>query len=272
MGSQTDDWVVSSWHEFVELIEGAVESEEPMWFRGVGDANYKLIPSLFRHPKNLTLDSLLEMEAELIRRFRERSVPFRPNSSHFSSGNTMDQLLLMQHFGVPTRLLDWTENPHVALFFALTSAEFNRDTGDAESDVAIWALRPSMWNRGALSDMSFNGGVLSIDSPEILGYSPSDDLKMMRTWPVAMWGVHNSPRIVAQRGVFTIFGKSDDAMESICCDKRFQDGVLRKIVIKAEDVQKMLRTLTNAGMTDSTVYPDLGGLAMELKRSYGYVV
>ena len=69
-------------------------------------------------------------------------------------------MFFMQHYGVPTRLLDWTENPFVAIYFALVSMEDIKNV-----DAAIWMCDPVAWNRAALEHISFNGAVLDQSSP-----------------------------------------------------------------------------------------------------------
>src|SRR3954452_4462031 len=107
--------------EFTTLVEKHLTSSKgQLWHRGCGDFdNHPLSPSLFRHPtkKNNTSD-LLALENEMLVHFRQRSVPFiaRPLRD-----DDWERLFFMQHFGIPTRLLDWSENPFVALYFALTS-------------------------------------------------------------------------------------------------------------------------------------------------------
>jgi hypothetical protein len=106
---------VSSVKEFADLLIDAVGSGNKFWFRGTRDSTHKLIPSLYRHPTVHGADRLIDLEWQLLSEFRHQAPPF---ASKMPSDN-LELLFLMQHYGVPTRLLDWTENPFIALFFAL---------------------------------------------------------------------------------------------------------------------------------------------------------
>jgi hypothetical protein len=87
----------------------------------------------------------------------------------------------------------------------------------------------------------------------------------MKTDPVAMYGVHNSRRIVAQRGVFVVFGQVEET--HIVLDHA---TVLRKIVVPRTTRDEVAQRLFGMGITDSTMFPDLDGLAREIKRQHGY--
>src|SRR5207248_677655 len=87
----------------------------PLWFRGNGRNQFKLVPTLYRHPNKKSEGELRKLERELMARFRQRSIPYHSRDLR----DDWDALFFMQHYGVPTRLLDWTENPLVALHFAL---------------------------------------------------------------------------------------------------------------------------------------------------------
>ena len=258
--------VVETLSEFTGLVE-AMRSGSTcvLWYRGCRDGSYPLVPTLYRHPDAAGIAELLELEKQLMVRFRQRSVPYHTRELKES----WESLFFMQHFGVPTRLLDWTESPYIGLYFALADAE-------PGADAAVWALRPCEWNRHALGYMSHSGDILTPDDGALLGYRPASDpgfdLNTMNEDPVAVFGTHNSPRIVAQRGVFTVFGKSTTPMETVYVDKNFPQDSLVKLVIPAAGVCALLSAVLSIGVTDSTVFPDLDGVAREMRRMFRFKV
>ena len=92
----------------------------------------------------------------------------------------------------------------------------------------------------------------------------------MNSDPVAIYGVHNSRRIVAQRGVFVVFGKDVRPMEEIFSSDNYPNQALTKIVVPPDRIGGLLNALTSIGVTDSAIYPDLDGLAREMKRGAGF--
>src|SRR6185437_6953213 len=99
--------------------------EQKLWFRGQSDWGWGLCPKVYRKPyKGADEDEIrLEFQSQAIQLLSGR-VP----------SSKWDWYFLMQHHRVPTRLLDWTENSLIALFFAV------QEEGDA--DAAVWALDP----------------------------------------------------------------------------------------------------------------------------------
>lgn len=251
--------------EVLSAVETFQDARNASWYRGVGDVTHFLTPTLFRHPKNKTIELIHEIEKELSATFEQRSPPFVNQAFK----NEWEQMFYMQHYGIPTRLLDWTESPFIALYFALTSCERTR-TGAPKNDAAIWMLDPEQWNRGALSDISFKGGILDANREQVKSYSPKADLEERKNLPVMIYGTHNSPRIVAQRGMFALFGKSVEPMETSFQAGVFTDGSLQKIVIDKSIRDAVAKSLFRKGVSDSTIYPDLVGLSMELKRAHGF--
>lgn len=256
--------VVKSLTEFTALIEEQLASAKgPLWHRGCADfTNHPLAPSLYRHPTTKDAKSLLGLETEMLSRFRQRSIPFiaRPLRD-----DDWERLFFMQHFAIPTRLLDWTENPFVALYFALTS-----EPDAADGDSAVWMLDPVWWNRKSLDHISYKGGILSVEDGLLDGFKPGADEDDMNTDPVAIFGFHNSARIVAQRGVFTISGKDTRHMEEIYSERDYPQGCLLKVRLPNDQRSKLLKSLFDVGFTHSVIYPDLDGLAKEMKDFFGF--
>lgn len=244
------------------------------WYRGCGKASRKLEPGLYRHPTKKDPDELLVLEKKMLEWFKRRSTLYQTLRSYDDEpGANLEHLFFMQHYGVPTRLLDWTENPYIALYFALTSAKF--DKGSYPEDSAVWILDPIAWNEKSLGPGWGPEGVLTPANQAAKGYTPKEgqdpkQLRTMRADPVAMHGISNSPRMVAQRGVFTIFGLSTDAMEKCYEDKAYPADCLVKLIIPRASIARLLDIVVSTGFTDSVSYPDLHGLAMEIKRSFDF--
>lgn len=251
--------------EFMEVIETFQDAHESSWYRGVGNSSYGLSPSIFRHPKKKTIEKIQKVEIELASVFEQRSPPFVAQS--FDS--EWEKMFFMQHYGIPTRLLDWTESPFIALYFALSSCE-RSSQGKPKHDASFWMLDPAAWNKGALKDISYNDGILNPNREQVKSYSPNVDLAERKNLPVMIYGTHNSPRIVAQRGMFALFGKSVEPMEKSYKSGEFDPGVLQQVIIPKADRDRIASSLFRKGVSDSTIYPDIHGLSMELKRSFGF--
>ena len=256
--------------EYLSLIESRQSrASQSLWYRGCGSATHTLLPSLYRHTKPKTPEAFADLEKQLMTRFRQRSIPYhnRPLADDW------DLLFFMQHYGVPTRLLDWTENPLIALHFSLMGARHRLSARGApryEHDAAVWMLDPVQWNRESLKHQSYEGGVLTPDDDPLKAYRPVPKFSGMHNHPVALYGAHNSARIVAQQGAFTIFGRNTTPMESVVASQNFPEDCLTKVVIRRGAIASMRKSLLNHGITESVVFPDLEGLAREIKRTFGF--
>jgi hypothetical protein len=85
-----------------------------------------------------------------------------------------------------------------------------------------------------------------------------------------IYGTYNSPRIVAQRGGFALFGQGTEPMEEIFKQDKFPSNILTKIVIEKDKVDDIRESLFRKGFTESVVFPDLDGLAKEIRRLFGF--
>lgn len=263
---------IKSLKMFSSEVENRINQsvDHTLWFRGSSKVCYKLSPTLHRHPIIKEPEKIIEMEGQIINRFKQRSIPFL--NRELDLQNIWEVLFYMQHFGSPTRLLDWSENPYIALYFALSGASYIRDGKRLEyqDNICIWFLDPVLWNREVLKGVGFKEGIISYENELINTFKPLTDYKFMREKPIAIYGTHNSTRIVAQRGVFTIFGKSTKSMEEIMTEDKFPENCLTKIIIPKNKIENILKSLISIGITDSVVFPDLDGLSKEINRFFKF--
>lgn len=213
-----------------------------LWFRGQANKEWKLIPSLFRHPKGL------RGEQAMIKVFKQRSRPYlldRPTSD-------WEWLFLMQHHRLPTRLLDWTQSPLAGLFFAL----FDKANHDSE-DGALWFLDPVALNRQAGHRRLFAQELLAFDVDAVLtSYLPDEINPQAPNFPVAAIGPRNSPRMVAQAGVFTITHAEPTAIEEVG-----DANHVWRMIIPANAKVSLRRELSLLGISEELLFPDLDRVA-----------
>jgi hypothetical protein len=177
-----------------------------------------------------------------------------------------DLLFYMQHYGVPTRLLDWSESPFVALFFALQP----RRDGYTD-DPVIWMCDPQAWNSALMPFAPGEERILGKDHRRMSDYGFGEDIERYRDEPLMLKGSYNSPRIVAQRGSFTIFGRDFRGLQEIATEnEKMPKEALQGLHIDRTKAQDIFSSLLKKGITETFVYPDMEGLSLEVARKYGF--
>lgn len=240
---------------FVETVKKINDEFKTIWFRGHEDSSYKLTPSIFRPPFKCSL------ETEFILHFKSKSIPYLSKS--FVAGSVFEWLFLMQHYGMPTRLLDWTSSAITALAFAVFFRDDSSATGKHYGkDIEIWCLDPLKLN--ALARIDETEKIPNITADDQIQELYKTGTKVP-SYPVAIYGPLNNERIVAQKGVFTLYPTSDEI--PILEDNVKADEFLRKIVIKGQNnINAVKKELSVIGMSETSLYPDLAHLSMELRR------
>ena len=262
---------IKSLDQFASLIESLNSNKKDVFFyRGCGNHKYELLPSLYRHKEKKTIQEVIKLEQKILDRFKHRSIPYL--SQPVLNEADWQYLFLMQHYGVPTRLLDWSENPYIALFFALTLADYNYNKKKYKSDASFWILNATQWNKKVIDKDTYDGEILTHSNILLKGYSPMIACEQLNKNPVAIYGEYNSQRIVAQRGAFTIFGSDLSPMEKVKRKEKFPNDILSKYLIKKDFIPELLNSLLVIGFTDSVIFPDLEGLSKEIKRLYKFEV
>jgi FRG domain-containing protein len=229
------------------------------WFRGLGDVNWKLQPRLFR--LNREIDQLLDEEEELRSEFRRRGMQLisgeRPPQSDF------EWYFLMQHHGVHTRLLDWTDGALTALYFAV---EPFAQREDKKHDAVVWMLDPSWLNDQTFKKRDEAEGVALPEWDLSQEYLPEifEDRRLRRTLPIAIDPSHISKRVAVQRSRFVIFGNKRDGLMEVAGATR--NPRLIKFPIAFDAIRAIQKQLETCGITRATVFPDLDGLSRELRR------
>jgi len=232
------------------------------WFRGHTRANYKLLPAILRKGNE-------KYEFEITNLFRLVA----PGYSATPETDRIDQwLFLMQHHRVPTRLLDWTESPLIAVFFATIKAlELNKEI---KEDAAVYALDPIVLNKQSGFDFFPNtwtqNSVLqtikfAFGTEKEPIYIDGKKISFLED-PIAIYPSIIHSRIKSQKGCFTLHGNDKRDIEAIFSNQSLlKDNRLIKYIIPKEMVIDFFSEVNDFGITYSTLFPDLDGLAKDLK-------
>jgi hypothetical protein len=189
-------------------------------YRGVSNFEYELVPSVGRKYRSDAKETLT-LEYDLLWMFRTHARPFFMRAPE----DDWDWLSVAQHHGLPTRLLDWSRNPLVALYFACKDSK--------SEDAAVYFLRaPTLLNTRVDNDPFKVNEVCLVLSPHVTG------------------------RLSAQAGLFTIHPIPNEV---------FFDTTLIKTIIPAALKNPLLETLNSYGIHQASLFPDLDGLCANLK-------
>ncbi len=221
------------------------------FYRGHRDASWKLRCGLGRGSRVRSRNTI---ESVLYYDFMSLGGPLFPRKV-----SSWDVAFAMQHHGLPTRLLDWTATFAVALHFAIAS-HTKQPPRKASNAACIWMLDPFDLNAHAGGEaVIFNPSIdLKGDYYEnfIIG-SKSLDTPVMAINPTRV-----SPRQAAQRSVFTLHNDIWTPLED------FAPNQLKKIEIPETCFPDAIAFLHLAGINEYSLFPDLDGLARQLRHEH----
>lgn len=241
------------------VAQDEAHSHQP-WFRGERCSRFELRPSCFR--LGLSGEPLISAERRALERFRQRSLPYWPEGY---PQNDWEHLFAMQHHGVPTRLLDWSENLFVALQFALDGECAHDDVEPCQP--RVWVLDPHALNRRALANVVAEtelAPILTHYDETLENYLPGSRKNWWK-YPLAIYGAFNSSRMTSQRGTFTVWGSDTRVLDQQVLDHAspIAPAHLREIQLHGER-PGWRKDLVMLGFARSMIYPDLPGLAQEV--------
>ena len=210
---------IDTFTEFHEVIE--TYDARTVIYRGMKSVKYPLIPKIGRIVPPKSIGTRETNEKEILRLFKERAVRFLDSMPT----SDWDWLALGQQHGLPTRLLDWTNNPLVACYFAVEEL--------CEEDSVIYAYQNKSY----------------IDVEEY-----TDPFRYRQVGKFIPR--HISPRITNQGGLFTIHPKPYEQFES-------ED--MEKIVIPNHIRPGLKQTLNRYGVDRFSLFPNLDGLSAHIE-------
>lgn len=231
--------------DLIDALRSQAVVGETFWFRGHSREAWALTPSLARNPLHLG------RETELLKRFIQLAVPHMADQRLPTSD--WEWIFLMQHHRVPTRLLDWSESPLTALWFAVNST----DPDDMASDGALWYLSPLALNREARFRGRLDTELPGFGKDDVLdSWLPDRQDKGVAQNPVAATGLRNNRRMAAQLGNFTISDRSSAAIETIGAREH-----VWRLLIPATAKPTLAQELRLLRLSELALFPDLDRVA-----------
>lgn len=229
------------------------------WFRGANNRRHHLLPGAYWREGVHETDVVVQFMSESPPYFEGRPEP----------RDLWEWYFLMQHYGLPTRLLDWTENALIGLFFALHMQG---------PSPCVWVLDPVRLNEITSRDARVvtPGGEFSRRWLPIAGEGESIGCvadapaqfvfageAYTNAGPLAIVGARRNARILAQQGTFTIHGADRRPLDDLM---RREPHALARIDVRARARTSLLRELEYCGVHEARVFPELERLGPYIKR------
>ena len=280
---------ISSLSQFIEAIEklksyypsGFIVNNPvacPFLYRGLSDNAYELLPSVFRETVD-DIDGQVIKNPKYLAYAKEKSIlqSFILEASGILNIPTNDLLRwaeYAQHYGVPTRFLDWSRNPLVALFFACRDRK--------NKDGAVWMMHGVNYKRFLSKNLKIED---SITVKEIITDLLNDNKDI--EYPLLYTPYYVDARMSAQSSYFLVWGANKKPFEEMISADLYMDlpetengirmigeaqqsDILFKFFIHADRKQPLLRELNMVGINEKTLFPGLDSIGRYVERQYRF--
>jgi hypothetical protein len=248
---------VNNWEEFEAQVTDLVTYPiiGPWAFRGHSSPLHSLAPSILRifKNKNLSREEANKLEREATQRFISQAHMYLSEYVCHNSRDDVDWWGLMQHYGAPTRLLDWTNSPYVAAYFAcINEIIFDGEIWAFNQPLLIGHIKKKFQVKDNLSSSEVLELCNKVDSPDIL-FSVERQTKI--------------ERMVSQQGIFTfsnnILRSHSEILEEYFNEINFRTGFV-KITIPGHQKINFLERLHLMNITASSLFPGIDGLGRSI--------
>jgi hypothetical protein len=262
------------------FLAKASQAERGTLYRGVSSIEYSLLPGLYRNTyiramSGPVLFGINEIERKMLHRFIDA---LNPNDIPVNIDNDWDRLVLAQHFRMYTRLLDWTLNPLVALYFAVADYSQYSVKGSHISFCVYQLTPPREWYQvGDAYEL------LDTERKNVSYFSPFDNAKVDQ--PTIVYPKNISSRIINQSSVLIAHNEySLSIYESEFCKRYVFTNKLEEQGDKVNEVHgdkvsyngsrfdqdrtRYMTELFKLGIHSGLLFPDLEGYAKKINEYF----
>lgn len=273
--SENEVSTISSIRTLFERLETELEDsmDYHIYYRGQSDKSFGLTPSIYRKP------ALIQNEDRIF-----RDIIAQSPADFKGCASTFEKLVKMQHYSLPTRLLDITTNPLVALYFAcedesvdgklfrfeISTSDMKYFDSDAVSVVSNIAKRPIDFSIEDLRELDREGfnseddilyllHEIKYEKPHFQNVIDSKDIERV----FCVKPMFDNPRIIRQSGAFFLYGINGDKSKPATLEFQYKMYIINK-----NNKKKIRKQLEALGIDKSTLFPEVEHVAEHIKGKY----